>query len=79
MIDRADRCTNLIEMKFVEGPFTISKTYSEELNHKKHLFREKTGTTHALFTTLLTTEGIKKNMYSLSVVDAEITVDALFH
>jgi AAA+ ATPase superfamily predicted ATPase len=78
IIERMDRCTNLIEMKFIEGPFTINKAYSEELKYKKNLFREKTGTPHALFTTLLTTQGIQKNMHSLSVVDAEITVDALF-
>lgn len=78
VIERADRCTNLIEMKFVEGLFTITKDYSEELNYKKQLFREKTGTTHTLFTTLLTSEGVKKNMHSLSVVDAELTIDCLF-
>lgn len=78
VIERSDRCTNLIEMKFFEAPFSISNSYKEELEHKKNLFRERTHTTHALFTTFLTVHGVKKNMYSTSVVDVEIMADSLF-
>ena len=54
-------------MKFVDGLFSITKDYMQELEHKKTLFRERTNTNHTLFTTLLTAHGVKKNTYFVSV------------
>ncbi len=78
VIDRADRCTNLVEIKYSDGPFTITKAYAKQLENKKHLFREQTKSRKTLFMTLLTTHGVTQNKYALSTVDAEVTMDALF-
>lgn len=78
VIDRQDRCINLIEIKYSDGPFTVTKEYAKKLEYKKVLFREKTGTKKTLFTTLLTPYGIRKGEASSWAIDSEITMDALF-
>lgn len=78
VIDRADKCINLCEMKYSDSEFVIDKSYVEKLQNKKKVFREHTGTTKSLFTTMVTTYGVKKNAYYLSVVDNQLTMDDLF-
>jgi uncharacterized protein len=45
---------------------------------KKGLFRMRTDTRKALFTTLITSFGAKKNTAYLSSVDSQVTLDQLF-
>lgn len=78
VIDRADRCINLCEMKFSDSEFLIDKEYAEKLQNKKKIFREQTDTTKALFLTLVTTFGVKKNPHSIITVDHQITMNELF-
>lgn len=63
VIDRADKCINLCEMKYSSLEFTIDKPYEEKLQNKKSVFRKQTETTKTLFVTMVTTYGIKKNAY----------------
>lgn len=78
VIDRADKCINLCEMKYSDSEFIVDKPYVEKLHTKKKVFREQTGTTKTLFTTMVTTYGVKKNTHYLSVVDSQLTMDDLF-
>jgi hypothetical protein len=78
VIDRTDKCINLCEMKYSDGEFVIDKSYAEKLQTKKKVFREQTGTNKTLFTTMVTTYGVKKNSHYLSVVDNQLTMDELF-
>ncbi|MGC1878463.1 MAG: ATP-binding protein [Rhabdochlamydiaceae bacterium] len=78
VIDRADRCINLCEMKYNDTEFVIDKAYGEKLQNKKKIFREQTETTKTLFTTMVTTYGVKKNTHYLSVIDNQLTMDDLF-
>lgn len=78
LIDRADRSINLIEIKFSEGPFTIKKSYAEDLRRKGQVFREVTGTNKNVFLTFLTTYGLTENAYSQEIVDTAITTECLF-
>jgi AAA+ ATPase superfamily predicted ATPase len=78
VIDRADKCINLCEMKYSDSEYVIEKPYVEKLQTKKQVFREYTGTSKTLFTTLVTTYGVKKNAHCLAVVDQQLTMDALF-
>ena len=78
VIDRQDKCINLIEIKYAEGPFIVTKEYAKKLEYKKQLFREKTGTKKTLFTTLLTPYGVKKGEAASWIIDSEIRMDALF-
>ncbi|MBM3198970.1 MAG: ATPase [Chlamydiae bacterium] len=78
IIDRADHCINLCEIKFSSEQFTIDKSYAEQLQSKKTIFREKTKSKKSLFLTLITPYGVKKNAAGLGVVDIELTMDDLF-
>lgn len=78
LIDRADKCINLCEIKFYDDEFIIDKVYAQRLRKKKNCFREKTGTKKTLFTTMITTYGVQKDKHYLDVVDGQLTMDALF-
>jgi uncharacterized protein len=78
VIDRADKCINLCEMKYSEEEFTLDKPYAETLQKKKIVFREQMKTHKTLFTTMITTYGVKKNAHCLSIVDQQLTMDNLF-
>ena len=77
VIDRADGCTHLCEMKFSRAPFAIDKRYAAELAHKRAAFQRATGGARTTFTTMVTTFGLKDNRYA-SDVDNSLTMDALF-
>lgn len=77
LIDRADRVLNLCEMKFFQDEFVISKDYDERLRRKISRLQEETGGKRNVQITLVTTFGLKKNMYS-SRIQRVVTLDGLF-
>ena len=77
VIDRADNTINLCEMKFSKSKYAITKKYFDQLNEREEIFRQSTKTNKSLHTTLVTTLGVKQNMYS-SVVQNEVVLDDLF-
>ena len=78
IIDRDDNCINVLELKFHDGIFEINKNYAEQLREKVSIFREKNRVKKNIFTTIITSNGVKKNEYFLSIVTNEIEIDALF-
>ncbi len=78
VIDRADQCINLCEMKFYSEEFTVDKEYAEKLQKKREIFEKATKTKKATFTTLITTQGAKSNEHYNASVDNQLTMDALF-
>lgn len=77
LIERKDHVINICEMKFSNDEFLIDKTYDKNLRHKIEAFRSATGTKSNLMLTMITTYGVKKNMYS-GIVQREIVMDDLF-
>lgn len=78
VIDRADDCVNLIEIKFSNSEFSISKDYAEKLRRKRNEFIEATETNKAVFITLITPYGAKKNVYYNELIQSEIILKDLF-
>lgn len=78
LLDRADHCINLCEMKFSAEEFVINKKYAAELDSKAAVFRKETGTKKTIFPTMITTYGCRKNEYYLGRVQAEVTMGDLF-
>jgi len=78
VIDRADNCINLCELKYVDREFTVTKGYAENLRRKFRLFRNSTRTRKTPFLTMVTTYGCTRNPYYEELIDAEVTMDALF-
>ena len=78
IIDRNDRVINVCEMKFSVEKFTITKTYSENLQNKLSAFRSETGTNKTIFLTMITTFGLKTNDYAQQLVNDSLDMNALF-
>lgn len=78
IIDRSDKATNLCEIKFCEDEFIIDKTDAALLRRKKAVFREKTKTRKTLFTTMISSYGVKKNSLYFDCVDQQLTMDIFF-
>jgi hypothetical protein len=78
LIDRADRCVNLCEMKFSETPYTVTGKYAKELQHKVMAYKSALKTNKTIFTTLVTTYGIQPNEYAAQYVDSSVVLEDLF-
>jgi len=78
LFDRQDFCISICEMKFTNTVFNIDKAYASELQNKLEVFKERTGTKKTLFLTMITTFGIKDNIYKTGLVQNEITMKDLF-
>ena len=78
VIDRKDDTINICEMKYAKNKFEINKDYETRLENKIEEFIKETATKKTLILTFITTNGVKLNAHS-SIVQSEITLDALFH
>ncbi len=78
LIDRRDQVINLCEMKFSLNTFTIDKKYAENLGNKISTFREASQTRKSIYLTMITTFGLTQNNCSTSMVQNDLTMDALF-
>jgi len=78
LIDRNDQTINLVEIKFYDGTFTISKDYAQKLRQKIHIFKETTQTKKQVFLTLITALGLKSNIHSVGLVDNDFVSEVLF-
>jgi len=78
LIDRADNAINICEIKFHSSPFTISKAYANTIFNKINTFKNKSKTKKNIFTTMITTFGVKKNKYKLQLIQNELVMDDLF-
>jgi AAA+ ATPase superfamily predicted ATPase len=78
VIDRFDDCINICEIKFSRNEYVIDKKYARNLLNKINVFEEKTGTKKQIFLTLITTMGLKKNLYTEDLVHSEVVMNDLF-
>lgn len=77
VIDRNDGIVNLCELKFANDEYTISADYAKNLRNKETEFRKATKTKKGLYTTMVTTWGVK-GVHSVGLVTKDITMDFLF-
>ena len=77
LIDRKDDVINLCEAKYSQEEFAIDAAYEKDLIRKREVFRNETGSKKALWITMITFSGLKKNPYRNEVVN-EISSDVLF-
>jgi AAA+ ATPase superfamily predicted ATPase len=78
IIDRADNCVNLLEIKFYNTEFEVSESYGRQLLHKATIFQERTRLKKNIFITMLTVFGVKKNEHYLTSVTNQLLIDELF-
>lgn len=77
VLDRKDQIINLCEMKFATDEYEITKNYDTQLRQKKSVFAAKTKTRKAIHFTMVTTYGLRQNMYSNSI-QSEVVLEDLF-
>lgn len=77
IIDRADNCINLCEMKFSINEYSIDAEYERNLRNKIAVMMEMSGHKKSVLLTMITTYGIERNSHS-SIVNSVITLDELF-
>jgi uncharacterized protein len=77
IIDRADRCINLCEMKFSQDRFAIDKHVSLQLARKQRIFQLRTQTKKTLFLTMITAHELKQNSYA-EQIPCQVILEELF-
>jgi hypothetical protein len=78
LIERNDGVINICEMKYANDEFVIDKEYDKELRYKRSAFQSETKTRKAVHITMVTTFGVKFNLYRNSY-QSEVTVNDLFN
>ncbi len=77
LLKRHDRRIDLIETKFYNRPYSISKSYRDQMINKKEIFEEEANPEEALALVMITTKGLKINTYSNILTD-HFKMDVLF-
>jgi AAA+ ATPase superfamily predicted ATPase len=78
LIDRNDQIINLVEIKFHNVAFSVTKDYAAKLREKVRVFQESTQTKKQLFVTMITTFGLKHNKHSVGLVSADLDMQMFF-
>lgn len=74
LIDRADDCINLCEMKYYNDVLRLNQKNEDEIRRKVNVFYEETGTRKQIIVTLITAHGLEHNVHS-GCVQQELTLD----
>ena len=75
LLDRNDRTISLIESKFSEVPFRLTKEYAQSLRQKRSRFIAHSGTRKHVFLVLFTVFGLEPGPHSVGLVDQVLTVE----
>lgn len=78
VVDRDDDVVNLCEIKFYNEEFALDQGYLDRLRNKENQFRISSKTKKGIYTSMLTTWGIKTNQYSKAIVSKSLTIRCLF-
>ena len=78
LIDRRDGVISMCEMKHSINEYEIDKKYDMSLRNKIGAFVKATDCKKTIQVVLITTYGVKENIYS-SIVNAQVVLDDLFH
>ena len=78
VIDRKDGVINLCEMKFYDGLYPFSAKDAEKTRRQKYVFKEITHTRKQLFSTWITSFGIRPNQHSIGMLEHSFTMEILF-
>ena len=78
IIDRADRQTNVCEIKYSEMPYSISKDEYAKYTNRIAAFKTQTGYRGGIIPTFITANGLVNNSYSESLAVKGLTLDDLF-
>lgn len=78
LIDRADGIINLIEIKFYQGKYALTKKEADNINHKISVYKNHSKTNKPIYVVLLSADGLLVNNHSQALVTKELTLTDLF-
>jgi uncharacterized protein len=78
LIDRADNVINVCEVKYYNAAYELNKKEMEAIHHKIEKFRLISCTKKQILYTLITSNGLKANQYSIGTVANTIEAKNLF-
>jgi uncharacterized protein len=78
LIDRADNVINVCEMKYYNAAYELTKKDMIVINEKIEKFRKVSQTKKQILYTLITSNGLKTNQYSIGTVAKTIEAKQLF-
>lgn len=78
LLDREDNAITLCEIKYTANHFTIDKSYAKNLMNKVDTFKQHFATSKQIFLVMITTMGLKKNIWSDELVEGEVRLADLF-
>jgi len=78
LIDRADNCINLCEMRFSNDMYVLTKKDQEALERKERVFRRETQTHKTIFVTMITPYGVVENEQYSGTVQKQVSMNAFF-
>ncbi len=77
LIDRSDQSITLCEIKYCNTLFTLDKVYAKNLINKINVFEACTKTKKQVFLSMISTLGIKRNVWAEDLVSGEVTLQDL--
>ena len=77
VLQRADRITNLIEIKFSQDEYLITKTMDEAMRRKRSDYQRTTGSKNTIHLTMIAPYGVIQNAYGNNL-DSVVTGEDLF-
>ena len=77
VLQRADRITNLIEIKYAQDEYLITKTTDEAMRRKRSDFQRTTGSKKTIHLTMIAPYGVVQNAYANNL-DSIVTGEDLF-
>lgn len=78
ILERADRCVNVVEIKYLDTPFAITSAYAETLKKRQQVVASLYKKRMTYMTVMITAEGLSRNAFSSSLIQQELTLDALY-
>ena len=77
LLDRDDGVINIVEVKYSQNPYRITKQYATQLGDKIDIFQEQLNIKKDLFLTMITVSGLLPNEYVDQLVTNELTLEDL--
>ncbi|MES2613844.1 MAG: ATP-binding protein [Bdellovibrionota bacterium] len=78
LLDREDDIITIVEIKYYNKKFIVSKELFKELQRKIDVFQERTKTKKHIQVALITPYGITENIYSKEIISQVLTLEDLF-
>ena len=78
IIDRNDHIINLVEAKFYNVEFSITKEIAQKLRNKIRVFQETVNPKKHIQMVLISTYGLKHNKHSVGLISVDLNMDVFF-